>query len=353
MIKFIDLFAGIGGFHLGLDKANAEDCSNDKSGTSQHGRRAFRCVWANENNKYAVQVYQKRFPKTPLSQEDIRSVDTNRIPDFDLLCGGFPCQAFSLAGKRKGFNDTRGTLFFEIARILKTKRPRIVLLENVKGLLSHDSGRTFAKIIQTLDELGYWVEWQILNSKDFGVPQNRERVFIIGHLGRKGGQKIFPIQNINQETDKQQVSKQIAQTISASQYKLPRGINMIQVGFIGNNAEANRVYSTKGISKTIKYGGGMGAKTGLYAIDYRNNGITDIVPTLLGNDHNTIHRVIDGIKVRRLTPKECERLQGFPDNFTHVRMSNNKFMSNTQRYKCIGNAVTVNVIEAIGKEILS
>src|SRR3990167_5374578 len=163
-MKFIEMFAGIGGFRHGLEK------------------HRFKCVWANEIDKYACKIYRKNFGDKELFEGDIRAVDAISIPDHDLLCAGFPCQSFSIAGKRGGFEDTRGTLFFEIARIASVKRPELLLLENVKGLLSHDSGRTFGTILTTLSDLGYFLEWQVLNSKDFRVPQNRERVFIVGHL---------------------------------------------------------------------------------------------------------------------------------------------------------------------------
>jgi DNA (cytosine-5)-methyltransferase 1 len=172
---FIEMFCGIGGFRLGLE------------------RSGWKCVWANDIDKYACQVYRKNFGDGGLVEGDIRSVDADSIPDHTLLTAGFPCQSFSLAGKRKGFEGTRGTLFYDIARVADAKRPPLLLLENVKGLLSNDKGRTFARILQTLDELGYDVEWQVLNSKYFGVPQNRERVFIIGHLRGTGSRQVFPI----------------------------------------------------------------------------------------------------------------------------------------------------------------
>ncbi|GAH07613.1 unnamed protein product, partial [marine sediment metagenome] len=145
----------------------------------QGGVPRFRCVWANDNDKYACQVYRKRFGHKELVEGDIREIDSDTIPDFELLTAGFPCQAFSVAGKRKGFQDTRGTLFFEICRILKAKKPRWFLFENVKGLLSHDKGHTFQVILSSLDELGFNVQWEMLNTKTF-LPQNRERIFIFG-----------------------------------------------------------------------------------------------------------------------------------------------------------------------------
>src|SRR5690606_37404718 len=179
--------------------------------------------------------------------EDITEVTDSEARELrgkvDLITGGFPCQAFSFAGKRRGFEDTRGTMFFEIARIAKQIEPRFLLLENVKGLLSHDKGRTFAIILSTLDELGYDVEWQVLNSKDFGVPQNRERVFIVGHSRRFPRREVFPITRTSGQTRKE----------------LTRGL-----------ADAYRVYDPAGVARTLKAeAGGVGAKTGLYVVQDR------------------------------------------------------------------------------------
>lgn len=172
LMRFIDLFAGVGGFRLGMESAG------------------HKCVWSCEIDKYCGDVYEKRFGEKPAT--DVRGVDAREIPDFDCLCGGFPCQSFSIAGKRRGFEDARGTLFYEICRIAECKKPKLLFLENVKGLLYHDKGATFSKILIALSELGYNVEWQVLNSKDFGVPQNRERVFIIGYFGGFPRRTIFP-----------------------------------------------------------------------------------------------------------------------------------------------------------------
>ena len=174
------MFSGIGGFELGMP---AE----------------WECVGYSEIDKYAIQIYQKYFPNHK-NYGDATKIISNELPDFDLLVGGFLCQAFSIAGKRKGFDDTRGTLFFDIARVLKDKRPRHFLLENVKGLLSHDFGKTFQTIIGVLTDLGYFVEWQVLNAKNFDVPQNRERVFIVGHFGKESRRKVFPIGEVSEES---------------------------------------------------------------------------------------------------------------------------------------------------------
>jgi len=322
-IKYIDLFAGIGGFRYGLERANKQ----------------FKCVWSNEWDKYAAQTYRKHYGE--ISEQDIREVKTADIPEHDLLCAGFPCQSFSVAGKRRGFEDTRGTLFFEIARIAKHKRPRYLLLENVKGLLSHDKGKTFQTIIGVLSDLGYRVEWQVLNSKHFGVPQNRERVFIIGHLGGESGQQVFPIRSTDKAVDKtKELPEQISNTLRTNYSNAHSNETYVgELEYEGailseenrkwlddgkehsrNFPQGQRVYSAEGVGSTLAgNAGGMGGKTGLYAI------------------HD--------MRIRRLTPTECERLQGFPDGWTEG-------LSDTQRYKCLGNAVTTNVITAIGSQLV-
>lgn len=177
MIKrktYLSLFSGIGAPEITLEQLGWE------------------CVGYSEIDKHAIKIYEKQFPNHK-NYGDVTKINTDNLPEFDMLVGGFPCQTFSIAGKRAGFNDTRGTMFFEIARIAKAKRPRVILLENVKGLTNHDEGRTFRTIIATLDELGYDVQWQVLNSKNFGVAQNRERVFVVGHLRGTSRPEVFPI----------------------------------------------------------------------------------------------------------------------------------------------------------------
>ena len=188
-MKFLDLFSGIGGFRLGLEMAGHE------------------CIGHVEIDKYANQSYRAiHQPKeSEFFREDITTITDESIRGLrdrgiDIIAGGFPCQAFSIAGARKGFKDTRGTLFFDIARMARIIRPKYLFLENVKGLLNHDNGDTFEIILRTLDELGYDAEWQVLNSKHFGVPQNRERVFIIGHLRGQCTRKVFPIKRTNSKT---------------------------------------------------------------------------------------------------------------------------------------------------------
>ena len=220
-IRFFDMFSGIGGFRSGLERIGG-----------------FQCVGHCEIDKAANQAYCAIYnPEGEVYHADATKIDPETLPDFELLCGGFPCQAFSIAGKRNGFDDARGTLFFEIARIAAVKRPPYLLLENVPGLLSHDQGRTFAVILNTLAELGYDVCWQVLNSKDFGVPQSRKRVFIVGFLREMRVGEVLSFTESNPATLKQ----------------------------ILPGSEGNRVYDTSGVSVTLtSSAGGFGGKTGLY-----------------------------------------------------------------------------------------
>ena len=234
-MKYLSLFSGIGGFELGIQNSNID----------------MECVGFAEIDKYATSIYLRHFPEHK-NFGDVTKIKTEDLPDFDFLVGGFPCQAFSHAGKRRGFDDTRGTLFFEIARILKDKRPRYFLLENVKGLLSHDKGKTFQTILEVLSDLGYYVQWTVLNSKDFGVPQNRERIFIEGYLGRECGLEVLSIRgNCEEDTDRRQVSNR------------NRELKCINP----KAAQAQKIYESDGLSTTLSaLGGGQGGKTGLYKV---------------------------------------------------------------------------------------
>jgi len=305
-MRFYDLFAGIGGFRLGFERAGHE------------------CVGSCEIDKYARQIYAKNFGHEP-TERDATKINPSNLPYFDILCAGFPCQSFSIAGRRRGFSDTRGTLCFEILRIAEQRKPPILLLENVKGLLSHDKGKTFRIITESLDELGYDVEWQLLNSKYF-VPQNRERIFIIGHLRGSGSRKILPVGEVRTGNVKsfgktQDTKNRHSGAITSNYWKgYGAGRTMIAEPKIklhkNSKDDSYRVYETDGIARTLRSNsGGLGSKTGVYN---------------MGN-----------YRFRKLTPKECERLQGFPDDFTSG-------VSDTQRYKMLGNAVTVNVTEYIG-----
>jgi len=302
-MKMIDLFSGIGGFHKGFQQAG------------------FRFDWVgfSEIDKYASAVYKYNFKE---SEElgDIRLIQPGRdLPDnIDILCGGFPCQAFSIAGKRQGFDDTRGTLFFEIARILRhyrdSKKPiPCLVLENVKGLLSHDSGRTFATIYRVLSDIGYTIEFQLLNTR-WWLPQNRERIYIVGYIGNRGRSQVFPIGEDGKQLNKNRLKgRRVVNGLDSNYYKGADGKRtMIQIGTIGKDSEATRVYDADGISRTIK----------------------------------------DGV-IRRLTPVECNRLQGFSDDHNKYGVINGKVveMSDTQRYKQVGNAVTVDVVQAVAEQI--
>ena len=327
-ITFSDLFSGIGGFRLGLERINSdrgflqgqenEDIQERISDTERRqtwikSDSVFRCVWSNDFNKYANQVYTARFGEANHHSGDIRGINAETIPDHDLLCAGFPCQAFSVAGKRHGFKDTRGTLFFEILRVAEAKRPRLLLLENVKGLLSHDGGRTFATILNALEELGYWWEYQVLNSKYFGVPQNRERVFIVGHLRGTGGREIFPITESSE--------------LSFETERVGEGISSCLDAHYAKGARKQRQFIE------------------VQPLRFLNRNQKNFDDNAMTIDTTNSTGIKQGTKIRRLTPIECERLQGFPDNWTEG-------LSDTQRYKCLGNAVTVNVIEFLGQRIL-
>lgn len=344
-MKFLDLFAGIGGFRLGMESAGHE------------------CVGFCEIDKFARASYQAiHDTKGEIELHDITTVSDEFIRGVgrvDIICGGFPCQAFSIAGNRRGFEDTRGTLFFEIARFASILKPRYLFLENVKGLLNHDRGNTFEVILSALDELGYDVEWQVLNSKNFGVPQNRERVFIIGHLRGERTRNVFPISGESQSISSQSVVKigadGLAPTLTTNKgegQKIAIKSNTIkQFGVLQPNFnQCGVVYETDGIAPTIRayQGGGLEPKIIQRGHGYNQGGVHEIAPTLTSNSYHENNHLSDGFRIRKLTPHECWRLQGFPDwAFDKAQEVN----SNSQLYKQAGNSVTVNVIAAIAKEL--
>ena len=355
-MKVVELFAGVGGFRIGLERAGHE------------------IIWSNEWDKYACQTYDKNFGGE-IDRNDITTIAADAIPSHDIICGGFPCQAFSIAGKRRGFDETRGTLFFEILRIAKHHKTKYLFLENVKGLLNHDGGRTFATIITALDELGYDCQWQVLNSKDFGVPQNRERVFIIANLRSKPRPQIFPFDLSSSEVEEIWAKNHNAGGYSGDSESTERGTTKRRTIFgaiahalrstdggpssrdtlieapmiIGKNGKRK---ATQDLAATLTGGAHSGGnhsdmdllvtRTPLKFLE-RNQKKIEGDYSFTVDTHNT-----GGVKVqnqiRRLTPIECERLQGFPDNWTAG-------VSDTQRYKQMGNAVTVNVIEAIARRL--
>lgn len=413
-MKFIDLFAGIGGFRLGMESAGHECvafCEIDK-----FARSSYKAI---HNTEGEIELHDI----TTVTDDEIRA-----IGHVDAICGGFPCQAFSIAGHRRGFEDTRGTLFFEIARFASVLKPKYLFLENVKGLLNHDKGDTFEVILSALDELGYDVEWQVLNSKDFGVPQNRERVFIIGHLRGQRGRKIFPIGGKDEKSSAKRLGinilgntknpngtaqgtrdivhdpKGIVGTLTATDYKGPKQVaipvltpdraNKRQNGrrfksdgepmftltaqdrhgiviagnLPGSHEQNGRVYDINGISPTLNtmQGGGRQPKIRVREATkkgYAEASVGDSVNLSHPNSKTRRGRVGEGIantlvtgdsqgvvmpnfRIRKLTPRECWRLQGFPDwAFDKAQEVN----SNSQLYKQAGNSVTVNVIKEIAR----
>ena len=343
-LKCVSLFSGIGGFDLAMTNLGHE------------------IVGACEIDGPARTIYARHFPKVKLWQ-DATKLDPKDLPGHDILMGGFPCQAFSVAGKRLGFQECRGTLFYEIIRVVKETRPSIVFLENVMGLLNHDNARTIIQIISSLDEVGYDVEWQVTNSK-YHVPQNRERIFIVGHLRGSGSRKIFPITDINGQDN---VKQQETQTAKKPKLKTVKE----------DDRDSYRVYDPSGIARTLRASqGGLGKMTGVYAVekptmlterrtekakqirkenrkngrDYnprrekelvpRTDGLANCLTTSSGDGYERF--LLVNKRLRKLTPTECERLQGFPDSWTEGQ-------SDTQRYKQLGNAVTVPMVQIIAE----
>lgn len=397
-MKFLDLFAGIGGFRLGMESAG------------------HRCMGFCEIDKFARTSYKAIHDTTgEVEMHDITTISDEfirGIGSVDVICGGFPCQAFSIAGKRKGFEDTRGTLFFEIARFASILRPRYLFLENVKGLLNHEGGATFETILRALDELGYDVEWQVLNSKDY-VPQNRERVFIIGHLRGECTRKVFPFERKNGTTAKNNIkpinnskkTRELLNFDSTNRFYDVNGIspclNTMQGGdrepkiaVVGNvnpsgSGMNGQVYSSNGLAPTLTTNKGEGAKIAIPVLTpdrvekrqngrrfkddgeemftltaqdkhgvaiiqksrgYNDGGIYKVAPTVTSNSWHENNFLKDSIRIRKLTPRECWRLQGFPDwAFDKAKEVN----SDSQLYKQAGNSVTVSVIADIASRLES
>lgn len=395
------------GFELGIQRAfdthlvrheegQVEGSQNKHSANtpSENGvgrqQRAV-CVAYSEIDKYAIATYEHNW-KGHTNYGDATTINERQLPDFDLLVGGFPCQAFSVAGKRHGFNDTRGTLFFDIARILKHKRPRHLVLENVKGLLSHDSGKTFSTILGVLTDIGYDVEWQVLNAKDFGVPQNRERVFIVGHLGGKCRRQVFPIgtsgtanfegkfkiiDGYNRKYSKEigtvrqnmlnggsllQMNNPTHSAVKASE----GSGNRLKIQQLNQPTHSNdRVYADDGISPTLNTAQ-RGNRQPFVSIKeatkkgYAEATVGDTLNISVPTSKTRRGRVQKGMagtlqtgesmatltpdaRIRRLTPLECERLMSWPDNWT--------IGSDTQRYKQCGNGVVSNCVQAVIEEL--
>lgn len=301
-MTYLSLFSGIGGFERGI------------------GKRA-QCIGYSEIDPYALSIYRSHFPDHK-NYGDVTKIKPEDLPDFDLLVGGFPCQAFSIAGKRQGFNDSRGNLFFEIARIVEYCRPRFLLLENVKGLLSHDEGKTFATVINTLDQLGYDLQWQVCDSKDFGLAQGRQRVYIVGNLRGTYRPEVFPIREARAKDIIQGTPVVAVREATATGCAVAAVGDGVDVSFPNSKYRRGRV--AKGLAHTLTTKGEV------------------YTPTSEG-------------KLRRLTPLECERLQGFPDGWAERGLDEDDkavLISDAQRYKCLGNAVGVPVINTIISRII-
>ena len=320
-------------------------------------------------DKHAKQTYLKNF-KPKLFAEDITALEMQDLPYVDLLVFGFPCQAFSLAGKRKGFDDTRGTLFYDALRYLKEHKPRYFIAENVKGLMSHDKGKTFGTIIDCLakttnyqmslmpfENLGYHIHYKVLNTKDFGLPQNRERIFIIGIRDDEDNNFNFPkeitlelkLKDILQDNvnEKYYLSDKVIKKIKRHNNKSLHNelSNCIHAGYYKQGGRDQQYIchslEVRQLNQSKESNGG----TQPYQANrvYDTNGLS---PALLHNLGGERNHLLNTKKIRRLTPIECERLQGFPDNFTEG-------VSDTQRYKQMGNTITVNVIQAIIKNLIN
>lgn len=307
---FIDLFAGLGGFRLALESLGAK------------------CVYSNEWDKFAQEVYNDNFGDVP--EGDITQVDESTIPNHDILCAGFPCQAFSISGKQRGFDDSRGTLFFDVARIVKAKRPKVVFMENVKNFAAHDNGNTLRVVKQTMEELGYTFYQKVLNAVDYGIPQKRERIYMVcfrddlnikGFTYPKGFSLEKHVEDFLINDGSIDVSNLVVNRKDTYMNDVVDNVycdKSIRLGIVNKGGQGERIYSTKGIAITLSAnGGGVFSKTGGY--------------------------LIDG-KTRRLHPRECARIMGYPDDYKMCKNMN-------QAYKQLGNSVVVDVLQYIGIEI--
>ena len=297
-MTFIDLFAGLGGFRLALESLGAK------------------YVYSNEWDEPVQKVYAENFGDLP--EGDITQVDEKTIPDHDILCAGFPCQAFSISGKQRGFEDSRGTLFFDVARIVKEKKPKVVFMENVKNFATHDNGHTLEVVKGTMEELGYTFYQRVLNAVDYGVPQKRERIYMVcfrNDLDIKDFSYPKPFA-LTRHVEDLYVSR--PDTYMNGVEDTEYSDKSIRLGIVNKGGQGERIYSTKGIAITLSaYGGGIFAKTGGYLI----NG-----------------------KTRKLHPRECARIMGYPDSYKICSSAN-------QAYKQFGNSVVIDVLQLIGTEI--
>ncbi len=306
--RFIDLFAGLGGFRLALESFGAE------------------CVYSSEWDKAAQDVYEKNFGERP--DGDIVKVDAADIPQHDIVCAGFPCQAFSISGKQRGFEDSRGTLFFDVARIAKKHKPKVLFLENVKNFASHDNGNTLRVVKATLEDIGYDVYYKVLNAVDYGVPQKRERIYIVcfrKDLEIKDFEfpKPFPLTKcaedyLEENCQVKPLDADKYQPIYVREDISERSTKLVRLGHVNKGGQGERIYSSKGIIATLSaYGGGVFSKTGGYLV----NGAP-----------------------RKLSPRECARIMGYPDSYVMADSQN-------QAYKQFGNSVVIDVLQLIVAQI--
>lgn len=308
-MTFIDLFAGLGGFRIALESLGAK------------------CVYSNEWDKPVQEVYLENFGEIP--EGDITKVDENTIPEHDILCAGFPCQAFSISGKQKGFEDSRGTLFFDVERIVKAKKPKIVFMENVKNFATHNAGRTLLLVKATMEKLGYQFYQEILNAASYGIPQKRERIYMVCfrndlNVNEFSFPKPFVLERhvedylIKEESLVKHLYVDRPDIYYNGNSDTQYSNKSIRLGTVNKGGQGERIYSVKGIAITLSAnGGGVFAKTGGYLV----NG-----------------------KTRRLHPRECARIMGFPDSYKLSK-------SPSQAYKQLGNSVVIDVLQLIGVEI--
>ena len=308
-MTFIDLFAGLGGFRIALESLGAK------------------CVYSNEWDIRVQEVYAETFGDIP--EGDITKVDEKSIPDHDILCAGFPCQAFSISGKQRGFEDSRGTLFFDVARIVKEKKPKVVFLENVKNFATHDEGRTLAVVKSTMEELGYDFNAKVLNAVDYNIPQKRERIYMVcfrRDLNITDFEYPKPIKLTRHVEDFLLKDEELVKNLYVERpdmYYSNKEDNeysdkSIRLGTVNKGGQGERIYSTKGIAITLSaYGGGVFAKTGGYYINGR---------------------------ARKLHPRECARIMGYPDTYKIAKSAN-------QAYKQFGNSVVIDVLQLIAEKI--
>lgn len=318
-LKFIDLFAGIGGFRLGME------------------RNGFECVYSCEIDDHACEVYESNYGVNP--KGDITELNPNDLPDFDVLCAGFPCQTFSICGKQKGFYDTtRGTLFFDICRILEKKKPKAFILENVQNLEKHDKGNTLYVMMQALNDLGYSVTYRVLNAKDFGVPQNRERILIVGN--REG--KVFdfdrlethPVDSMKPFLDRDgnfEYLKPEEYTILDSYKKQPKS-GLVFIGYRNKKIRTVGVRpGTEHLSRVHKQPNRIYSSDGVH-------------PTIASQEQSGRYWIYDEGRVRKLTINECYKFMGFPKDFKKPGLV-------SKLYERVGNSICVNMVDAVAKEL--